>query len=235
MESRLPGMIKDAHNFKTVLICLSSQECATVCIAVKDRLSKIIKNADDFKMVLHGLNPQQRIAVCQGIQEQLSQVIQLNELLKFFPDDFLKRKVQQLFFVSLLQEAKMKSFEFNNDENDVKARTAVEALYTVLRGVSQTYFKIENPAPDDESNFHTFCTAVVDKAKQALKDYPDWKDFFAKLALTIVSFGIIPAALSVTSKLQTDSWGWGGRFFKTTAESELEKISGFVNQMVVPG
>lgn len=231
LKERLLNMLEDVNDFQNVFpILLSPRQCTSVCMIVNDSRPQLIKNTKDFKTILKLFRDDDnkwRIAVCQGMQQRLSQVIELNDLLQYFPDSS-KEVIRRVFFVSLLQEIKVQSFQFNGD-GDVKARKAVDKLYRALEGASTIYFNIEDPAQENYDDFKNSCITAIDEIRKDLKDYRDWKDFFATLVLTIVSFGVIPAVLSVNNKLKTGTWVFP--LFKKPVETKCDGVVEVVNQL----
>lgn len=134
----LPKIITDFYHLDDVLKYLPPAQCLDVCARVKESMPQIIKTVHDLKSILRNPEFEQRMAVFEGLQERLSQVITLDELLQYAPDNSQKGRIQKLFFTSLLQEAKMKSLDFNGDD---KAKEAVDIIYGIRRCFTSLFQK----------------------------------------------------------------------------------------------
>ena len=143
----------------------------------------------------------------------------------------IKQKTQKQIecekqFNLLLEEIEKKQHKFERNR-EVLAALAARDLHLALTTASGTYFGSElNQKAYDA--FHTTCTNAIKTARETLQHHRGWKDFVAKVALTLVCV-LIPAALAIMSKINTGSWNF--RLFETDSSKKLDALGENINSM----
>lgn len=108
------------------------------------------------------------------------------------------------------------------------AAEAALNLHQALERASKIYYsKDANSA--DYNQFKTSCIEAIDSARTILQHHRGWTDFLTKLVLTVVSFGIIPGALALRSKIDQGTWNF--RLFETDSTKQLNAISEHIDKV----
>ena len=132
-------------------------------------------------------------------------VKKFNEFLyEFFDNDIQKQKVQYCYFNGLLGELTAKAIYFEQTKAP-KPKAAVEKLRMALESVGKNYFVAHRY---DYSQFKQICTKAIREAGKELYKHRGWPEMLAKVLMGILSFGMIPLAFAIKSKVQTGVWNY---------------------------
>ena len=140
-----------------------------------------------------------------------------HEIIPIQTDDITQRKR----FVSLLNQIEEKIEQFQ-ERKEIKAEVAARTLHSELTKEWVNYNK--NPNQQSYATFKENCDHAIKDAKEELQHHRGWKDFFVKIALSIVSL-----ALAIDSKIKTGSFDF--RVTQTDSNKKLDEISESVSSM----
>jgi len=131
-------------------------------------------------------------------------------------------------FKDLLDVLLEKKAKFERDKEPQATINAAIDLHTALKNASAEYFSGE-ATQENYDRFKQACDDAITPAREALQHHRGWKDFFAKLALTVVSAGLLFIGFSVASKITTRSFRF--RLFETDSTKKIDEISKCLGQL----
>lgn len=171
--------------------------------------------------------PEQRLSFLQ-LLPNLAELISYKELNQFiatyFKDNSEIHQFRQLYFRSLIQN--LNDLLNNADEED---KEIITILCNSLKQSSERYFS-SKPSPQHFEIFSDSCNQAIEHAQSKLMNPNYCSEIVAIIGLTIISFGIIPAIISVVNKIQHGSWEV--RLFKTEKETQLDQMLCPVNSFL---
>lgn len=200
---------------------------------IKSQIIAMIRSVDDFDLLLRGLNFKQTKFLCNMLKEHLTKWIPIDQF-EVKLNGYASIPIETLqgwMFDGLLRELDELTAKFGNDNHSQRKQEAANIFKDHLYLAVEDYFSIERPTQDDLDNFKLTCQKSISPAQAVLKVHREWYEFFAKLALAIVSVGIIPAALIIANKINTGQWEY--RLFKTNSEKTLDKFTDALNRVTV--
>ena len=152
--------------------------------------------------------------------EQIAYIMGRHEVIKE-----LRTKGDQEF-IQLINSISQKEKEFL-EHGHTKAAAAAATLNQTLSVNLLKYYSLESNQKS-YSDFKKSCTTALNIARPTLEKHRGWKDFFAQLALALVSLGLANCTLAMISKYKTGQYSF--RLFNTDSVQHMIKIETIVQE-----
>lgn len=133
-------------------------------------------------------------------------------------------------FNRILRNIGQKKAQFVKSGHLSEAR-AIEKVHKKLVTATLNYFT----GKTNKKNYAIFkksCNRAIEKALPALENHRGCKELLVKLAMAILSLGLIYATVAVVSKIKTGHYSF--HLFKTDSTQQLKKMAQKVNNEIRP-